>query len=108
MFVHERTHTNTLVHIIVTHTHTFTLTLLSSHTHTHINPLKLTHTHTCTRRPRSQSIYSLLLSHPGLSFLQDPRSSGQPLGARGKSVPPFTQCFTVDVTPGHLWSGMNM
>ena len=54
-------------------------------THTCILGGDTGHTHTHTRRPRSQWIFPLHFSHPGLSFLQDPRSSGQRLGARGPS-----------------------
>ena len=53
------------------------------HTRGYMEATQDTHTHTHTRRPEVAVNLASAFSHPGLSFLQDPRSSGQLLSARG-------------------------
>src|SRR4029434_2571119 len=77
---HTRTHTHTH-----THTHQHPNTTSPSTQRRRLSHLSTRHTHHRIRRRGWQLIYSLHLSHPGLSLLKDPRSSGQLLGARGPS-----------------------
>src|SRR4029434_3627491 len=60
-----------------------TLITQATHCSTHVNTWKRHRTHTHTRRPEVVVNLVSAFSHPGLSFLEDLRSSGQLLSPRG-------------------------
>src|SRR4029434_1804354 len=76
-----------------------TLITQATHCSTHVNTWKRHRTHTHTRRPEVVVNLVSAFSHPGLSFLQDPRSSGQLLSARGPSQ---VNCASL-VRDGHVF-----